>query len=82
MRIVKKKNIPPGKTLSDLGVCLNCGSPMCGICWDCFVSYPAFSARNSTPAIISINIGIPEKRKGGEAADRQYHGFRADEDEW
>ena len=65
-----------------MSMCLNCGSRMHGICWDCFVNYPAFSVRNNLPADISINIGIPEKRLGGEAADRQYHGFRADEDEW
>ncbi len=65
-----------------MSVCLNCGSRIGGICWDCFVSYPPFSARNNIPDDVSANVGIPEKRLGWEAADRQYHGFRAGEDEW
>ncbi len=65
-----------------MSVCRNCGSWTNGICWDCFVSYPAFSARNNTPVGVSVNIGISEKKQGGDAADRQYHGFRAEEDAW
>jgi hypothetical protein len=52
------------------------------ICWDCFVDYPAFSARHRAPVGVSTNVAVPEKTQGGEDADRQYHGFRADEDEW
>lgn len=61
-----------------MSFCPKCNSMLKkGVCWECFVNDHKDVTYN-----ISTNVGIPEKRRGWERADRQYHGSQFHSGEW
>lgn len=61
-------------------ICQSCGNIIKDddVCWHCYV-------HNERPRLTentSTNIGIPEKRRGWEKADMQYHGGNFYNGEW
>lgn len=61
--------------------CPECGDWVREVCWVCLARRLGVKRKEEEPGNTSTNIGIPEKRRGWEAADRQYNGFFL-EDYW
>jgi hypothetical protein len=62
-------------------ICPRCGNIIKDdddVCWHCYVC----DKRPGPDGNTSTNIGIPEKRRGWELADIQYHGGQFYSGEW